>query len=274
MALELRNELELQLAEGFEVQSEGEGSGRLPSDERNMIVRAVRRLYQRIGRDLPGLRVRATNRIPLAAGLGSSAATVVGALAGAARLAEATLSEAELLELAVGLEGHADNAAASLLGGLVLVAPGPEGAQTRRVTIPPRRVVVVTPDFGLSTAEMREALPRTVPLADAVFNMGRALLVVEALREGDDALLERVLGDRLHQAHRGARIAGYAPVVEAAHAAGALGVTISGAGPSLLAFCTSSHESVGNAMVEAWGAAGVSACSRVLDVSSRGVSVS
>lgn len=274
LALGLHNELELETAEGFEVSSEGEGADRLPGDERNMIVRAARRLYEHIGEPLPGLRVRATNRIPLAAGLGSSAATAVGALAGAARLAGAELGEAELLELAVELEGHADNAAASLLGGLVLVASGPEGTETRYVAIPPRRVVVATPGFGLSTAEMRAALPATVPLADAVFSMGRALLVVEALRAGDDGLLEKVLEDRLHQSHRGARIEGYAAVVAAARAAGALGVTISGAGPSLLAFCAAAHEEVGAAMVGAWRSAGVPARSRVLDVSAGGVTVS
>jgi homoserine kinase len=274
LALSLHNEVELSLADsGLRVENEGEGASELPTGEENLIVRAARRLFEHVGKDVSGLHVRAVNRIPLAAGLGSSAATVVGALVAADRLVEAKLDQEQLLRLAYEMEGHVDNAAASLFGGLVLVAPDGPAALTRRVEIPPPRVVVTTPEFGLSTGSMREALPAQVPFEDAVFNMGRALMVVEALRTADYALLAAALRDRLHQSARSAHIRGYADVVSGALSAGASGAAISGAGPSLIAFAPSAHEAIAGAMVDAWRAVGIGARARILDVAPQGARV-
>jgi homoserine kinase len=272
LALELRNEIEMERADaGRRIEIEGEGAGELPRDSGNLIFRCVDALLERGGLPGSGLRVVARNAIPLAAGLGSSAATVVGALTAANRLYSAGLSPTEILVLAAGIEGHADNAAASLHGGLAIVATEGEQPLVRTLSLPPQRLVVVTPDFGLSTGETRAALPRQVPLEDAVFNLGRALLVVEALRDGDWALLGRAMDDRLHQPHRALRIPGYAEVCEAARRAGAAAVAISGAGPSLAAYGPESHAAVGEAMREAWRQRGVGARAFVLDVAERGV---
>lgn len=275
LALDLRNEIEMAFADAPErrLAVEGEGADALPRDASNLIFRSVDALLAASGRSGRGLRVVARNRIPLASGLGSSAATTVGALAAANRLFAAGLDDAALLGLATRLEGHADNAAAALHGGLNLVVADPGGGAplVRKVAIPPQRLVVVTPDFGLPTQETRAALPRQVPLADAAFNIGRALLVVEALRDGDWALLGRALEDRLHEPHRAARIPGYDAVVEAARRAGAVAVAISGGGPSLAAFCSGSHEAVAAAMVAAWRDHGLDARPFALDVDGRGL---
>jgi len=272
LALELRNEIEMELAgDGRRIEIEGEGAAELARDSTNLIFRCVDALLEHTGRAAAGLRVVARNRIPLASGLGSSAATAVGALAAANRLMGAGLDDGVVLGLATKIEGHADNAAPSLYGGLNLCASDRDRPLVRTLSLPRQRVVVVTPDFGLPTGETRAALPKQVSLADAVFNIGRALLVVEALRSADWELLGRVMADRLHQPHRATRIPGYAEVAEAARRAGAAAVAISGGGPSLAAFCAASHEAVGEAMVGAWRAHGIGARPFVLEVAEQGL---
>jgi len=272
LALELRNEIEMEPTDsGRSIEVEGEGAGELPRDGSNLIFRAVDALLEHTGHGGGGLRVVARNRIPLAAGLGSSAATALGALAAANRVFATGLDDAAVLALAVRLEGHADNAAASQHGGLNLVVSDRDRPLVRRVGIPPQRVVVVTPDFGLSTGETRAALPRQVSLQDAVFNIGRALMVVEALRSADWELLGRAVADRLHQPHRAARIPGYAEVAEAGRRAGAVAVALSGGGPSLAAFGPDRHEAIGEAMVAAWRESGIGARPFVLEVAEQGL---
>jgi homoserine kinase len=273
LALELRNEIEMELrGDERRIEIEGEGAEELPRDSTNLIFRCVDALLEHSGRAGAGLAVVARNRIPLASGLGSSAATAVGALAAANRLFGAGLDAGALLGLAARIEGHADNAAASLYGGLNLCVADRDRPLVRTVSVPAQRVVVVTPDFGLSTGETRAALPRQVSLSDAVFNIGRALLVVEALRSADWELLGRAVADRLHQPHRAARIPGYADVTAAARSAGAAAVAISGGGPSLAAFCPDGHQRIGDAMIAAWRGHGIGARCFVLDVAERGLS--
>jgi homoserine kinase len=139
------------------------------------------------------------------------------------------------------------------------------------VEIPELRVAVAHPDFGLSTKQMRLALPDHVALSDAAFNLGSALLSVEALRTGDFSLLAQVMDDRLHQPTRAGHIPGYSKVTEAARKAGAAGVALSGAGPSLVAFGPSGHERIARAMVKTWASLGVKATGLVLPVARSGV---
>lgn len=272
LALGLHNRVELEAAEsGLEVQVEGEGAERVPRDAGNLIVRAVHRLCEAYGRPAPGLRLRAHNEIPLSSGMGSSAAAVVGGLVAANALIGAGLSIQELLRLAAELEGHADNAAAALLGGLTLVATTPSGPIARRVEPAPMQVVIALPAVRLSTAEARAALPEQVPLPDAVFNIGHAALTVQAIEHGDFDLLAQVLDDRLHQPYRQALIPGYPAVAEAARRAGAAAVALSGAGPSLVAFARDGHGAIANAMRQAFADAGQPARTFVLPIEPRGV---
>ncbi len=272
LGLELRNSLEMEvIAEGLDIEIEGEGERDLPRDETNLMVRAAESVFQRVDKKPTGIRLRATNRIPLSSGLGSSAAAVVAAVAAANQLADAGLSNDDLLSFAVRIEGHADNAAASIFGGLNLVRADGDVVVSRQVNIPELRVAVAHPDFGLSTKLMRQVLPSEVPLEDAAFNLGSALLSVEALRSGDYSLLAHVMEDRLHQPTRAGHIPGYAKVTESARRAGAAGVALSGAGPSLVAFGPSGHEKIAQAMVEAWADVGVTSRGFVLSAARRGI---
>jgi homoserine kinase len=277
LAIDLRNVIELWdtgVGSGVEIEAEGEGAARVPLDEHNLIYRAAERVFAQVGRGPAGrLRVRAVNGIPLGSGMGSSAATVVGGLAAANALVEGGLSLAQLLALAHALEGHPDNAAAALYGGLTLVSAAGGELRVRSLAVPPMQVALALPDVRLSTAEARAALPATVPLTDAVFNIGHALFTVQALTSGDAELLGWALDDRLHQPYRQVLIPGYAAVAAAARQAGASAVALSGAGPSLVAFATDHHAAIAEAMRAAFAGAGLAARIFVLAVDPRGAQV-
>ena len=277
LALDLRNMLEVtDLGEGagLELVLEGEGAALLPRDGRNLMMRAMERVFEVAGRRPTGrLRVRAKNGIPLGSGMGSSAASIVAGLAAANALAQARLDQAALLRLAHAIEGHPDNVAAAIYGGLVLVSADGDHLHAERVPVPPLRVVIVLPEMRLSTAEARAALPPQVSLKDAVFNVGHALFTVQALARGDAALLGWAMADRLHQPYRQKLIPGFAAVEAAARDAGASAVALSGAGPSLIAFATAHQDDIAAAMQAAFQAHGLTSRVFVLPIAPRGLEV-
>ena len=257
LALDLTNELEVEQTDsGLELTIEGTGQHELPQDASNLILRAALRMFRELGAKPPGLRLRSVNHIPLGSGLGSSAAAIVAGLLAADAVAGAGLSRDELLKVASSLEGHLDNAAASIHGGLVIASEGPLVCQ---IPIGDLQVAVVVPNLNLPTNQMRQALPRNVPLADAAFNLGRAAMVVEALRRGDFELLSRAMEDRLHQPYRTPSIPGYEAARAAALQAGAAAVALSGAGPGVIAFARHGLASIAEAMAQAFLSHGLAA---------------
>jgi homoserine kinase len=266
LALDLWNEANFSLAgRGVRVQVSGEGAGRLPGGAGNLVARAFLYYYRGAGLDEPaGVRIECHNAIPSGSGLGSSASAVLQGLLAADALSGCALPWAEILKLAVDLEGHADNAAAALHGGLTVAVHSEERWLVRRFDVPPLRAALVLPDVDLPTHTARKALPTHVPHADAVFNSSRTPLVVEALRAGDLELLGQVMEDRLHQPYRLPLIPGAVEALRAARAAGAAAAAISGAGPSLIAFCAADPRPAGEAMAAAFLAAGVPA--RIFDL--------
>jgi homoserine kinase len=218
-ALGLYMELEVEETGRFEVRTD------LPiaRDHRNLCVRGFSLL-----RDAGGVRFTIRSDIPLSGGLGTSAAAYVAGLAAADALAG---GGADLLAHAARLEGHPDNAAAALLGGFVICS----GAEAVRLDPPAGlEAVLVVPDEAVRTEQARAALPPDVPIADAVFNVAHASLLVLGLARGDLDLVARGLEDRLHQPRRGPLYPRSLALVARAGALGALGATISGAGPSVL----------------------------------------
>ena len=259
LALALYNEVTAAEADAVGVTIEGEGAARLPANDHNVIVRAVRQAYEAAGRPFKGVRLACVNRVPTARGLGSSAAAWVGGLVAGNALLGGPLSRETLLAMAARAEGHPDNVAAALLGGLTVSCPLGDG-RIAAVSLPVPgavRWVVLVPDVTSATAEARGILPPTVPRADAVFNVQRVALLLAALQAGRFDVLGTALDDRLHQPYR-LRLFPWLPAVaEAARAAGALGCVLSGAGPSLLAAVRDDADVVARSMEGALAAAGV-----------------
>ena len=185
LTLDLWNEAEIEPAADFRVEVTGEGSAQLPTDENNLVIRAYLRCLESQGLTRPGgLHIRMANRIPIGSGLGSSASAVVMGILAANTLHELRMGMDEMIRLAAAMEGHADNAAAALLGGLVVISQAEEIIY-QRFEIPTIQAVILVPDFPFPTREARAALPASINCRDAVFNLGRVPLVVHALSEGD-----------------------------------------------------------------------------------------
>jgi homoserine kinase len=221
-ALALALELEVEETGEFAVETDlAVARGR-----ENLVVRAFERLHP-----ADGLTFRIASQIPLSGGLGSSAAAIVAGLMAADHMFEL---DADLLELASELEGHPDNVAAALLGGFVVCA---DGQATRFEAPTGLEALIVVPEEAVRTKAARAALPAQVPLEDAVFNVAHAAMLTLGLANGDWDLLARGLHDRLHQRQRASLFPRSFELAARARELGALGATISGAGPTVLVWC-------------------------------------
>jgi homoserine kinase len=243
LALDLWNETSFELSDNtLSIEISGEGQGTLPRNDRNLILRAFARVYQEAGKKPPtGVALIAKQEIPLSSGLGSSAAACLTGLLAANALLKDPLSHQEILQIGAEIEGHADNLSAALFGGLVLVNQNGSKFSAQKLECAPLTAVVVLPEIKLSTREARKALPSEVSMKDAVFNIGRSIQVVEAMRTADIPALAAAMEDRLHQPHRLPLISGAAEALEAARQAGAA-AALSGAGPSVIAFIEEGRE--------------------------------
>jgi homoserine kinase len=277
LALDLRNELTLELHDErgpATVEIEGEGTKTLPRDERSMLVKAARLI---LPRKLPGRLVfKSLNRIPLTRGLGSSAAAAVAGLwAGAHLFGTLRTSEDELEAMAVSLEGHPDNVAPCVHGGLTASLIEKGRARSNRLNIHPSlSAVVCIPDFELSTKKARAALPKMVPLADAVYNTSRMILLARALRTGHTSHLPDLMDDRLHQPYRAKLVPGLREALAAAVKAGSAGAALSGSGPTVFAFVEKGQGAkVGAAMKRAFLKKRISSRWVALDIDHQGVRI-
>jgi homoserine kinase len=265
LALRLHNTVSIEPADSPEIGIEGEGERTLPRDASHLVYQAAAAVAARaaeMGRapDIRAFRITQRNAIPLARGLGSSAAAIVGGAVAANALLGGPLDQQALLDLATEMEGHPDNVAPALLGGLVVCTRTPAGVRWMRLAPPTLKVVLAVPDYPVSTEEARRRLPARVPFPDAVFNVTRAALLVAALTGGRPDLLDEATQDRLHQPYREHLIPGLQDVFAAARRAGAYGVALSGSGPAVLAFGDAAG--IGPAMAQAFEAAG--SASRIL----------
>jgi homoserine kinase len=230
---------------GLVVEVEGEGAGHVPLDSSHLVVRAVERALHAVGVTAPGLVVRCRNDIPHSRGLGSSAAAVVGGLAAVnglvAQAGSTPLTEADLIQLASEFEGHPDNASAAVLGGAVVSWTQGDGVQPRYAAAPLRlhpdiHLFPAIPEQRSLTAETRVLLPDHVSHTDARFNVSRAALLVVALTERPDLLMEAT-EDVLHQPQRAAAMPASAEYLRILRRYG-IAAVLSGAGPAVIALTT------------------------------------
>lgn len=268
LALRLYNTVEMEVGtekKGKKLQIDivGEGEENLPRDRRNIVYRAAKLVFDKFHFAPKTLHLKLINRIPLASGLGSSAAARIGGLVSANSLCGERLSREELLNLAAEIEGHADNVSAAMVGGLVVCCiSSPKGRKGREIEIvkfnPPENLscVVCIPNFQIMTRQARKILPKTVKFEQAVFTSSRVAMLLAALINERYELLGMAMEDKLHQPYRKKLVKGMEVVFEEALRVGALGVSLSGAGPSILAFTASSTphlaERVGEAMRKAF----------------------
>lgn len=261
-------------AGGLIIHVTGAEAERVQTDESNLLYQAFAKFYQYIGQTPPSVKMEIELGVPLARGLGSSATAIVGGLVGANQLAGAPLSQLQVMKLAIAMEGHPDNVVPALLGGCRLAATSDNGWEICDVPWDNHVVpVVAIPDFELSTSEARRVLPTEVSRADAIFNTAHLGLLLRGLETGKGEWLRAALQDKLHQPYRQALIPGYDAVNAAAVQAGAYGMVISGAGPTLLALVDKLHsQAVEIAMLSAWQEAGITAMVRSLSLDTQGAS--
>jgi homoserine kinase len=277
LALGLYNEIEVRLeGDRLRVAVEGEGAERLQSlGAQNLVARATLGTLRRLGVRDDGLSVHMLNRIPLSRGLGSSSAAAVGGVVAAVALAGAAQGPEEILDLALPLEGHPDNIASALLGGLTVATVVDGRVRCVKLPVPAAlRVLAIIPSFQLPTAKARKALPPTVARPDAVFNLGRLALFLAALQTGRLDLLRDAARDRLHQPYRASLIPGMEETLAEGERAGALACFLSGAGPTLLALVAGDSHDVGARMAACWReVSGVAADVQELSIDREGARV-
>ena len=261
-------------AGGLQIAATGTDAGEIPRDESNLIWRTFARLAgEKAG---TGFALEIANEIPLGRGLGSSAAAILAGLALADAWSGANRGKQRMVEIAAGLEGHPDNVAAAALGGLVVSCQAEDG---RILTAPcafPNeiQVVLVVPELQLATEAARAALPQQYTRRDAVFNVQRAALFVAALQSGRPELLHEAMRDRLHQPYRAPLIPGFADALKLENVPGLLGMALSGAGPSVIAFCQPDAAlAAGKAIADCFRRRGLPAEVRPLSVDSTGLVV-
>jgi homoserine kinase len=250
------------------------GTSDLPSSpDENLIFKAMRYAAEREGLKLPLARIAVQNDIPVAGGLGSSAAAIVAGVALGFALGGAEVAKDRVLRYAAEMEGHADNVGAALHGAFVVTFIRPDGnvIAVRKSWPKVVRMIVVTPDFPLETEKSRAVLPPTFSRADAVHNLQRSALFVAALDERRYDLLWDALQDRLHQDYRKKLIPGLADVIEMPRSSGFLGAALSGAGPSVIAFATDKFEEAGKNIARHFERHGISSTVRILEAAQEGL---
>jgi homoserine kinase len=269
MALQLYNSVEMAVTDsGLLIDVQGEGAGEIPKDESNIAYLAACRVFKHVGYKYGGLKIKLNNNIPVSRGLGSSTAAVVGGIIAANIISERQLTRREILNMACAMEGHPDNVAAAVLGGIAVAAPVDGEIKHVKIELPKKiKAVVAIPEFNLPTKVSREALPQQVSFNDAAFNLARLALLVAALGQGDMTLLGVAMEDRLHQPYRSNLVPGMKKVIAAARLAGARGVSLSGAGPTLVALTDDNYQHIARVMKDTFKQNGVISKTMILDPS-------
>ena len=275
LALDLFNEFTFKITkDGLKINQEN--SSKLPVDSTNLVYRAFCEPFKKLRKTPPGVELNINCQIPLAAGLGSSASAVVSGLFAANTFLDNPFKKDELLSLATILEGHPDNAAAAIYGGLTISVTSDEKVFVSQFPWPKELLIIVLiPDFELPTRISRELLPAQIPYGDATFNVSRTAYLLSSLLNKDWEGLKIGFQDRLHQPFRKDLVTGMDEVLNEAIKKGACGATLSGAGPTLVAFVNDKNKAleIGKTMITKWQEFKVKSTYKVLSVATSGAKV-
>jgi len=273
LALSLHNEVTGELTDGGEprIWVEDERAGSVPKDGNNLVWRAFARVYAAVGKEAPGLEIGQRNRIPIARGLGSSATAIVAGLILANEFLGGRFSKEALLGIGLELEGHVDNLAAAMMGGVTVACLNEGEVHCERYEAAEGlKAVICVPDLQVDTAESRRRLQQRVLLRNAVYNMGHALIFIGGVTTGAADKIRIGMEDRLHQGRRVKMIPGAKEVMEGAVEAGAIGACLSGSGPTILALANERFDEIERAMEEAFRRAGVQAEATAMAIEKEG----
>lgn len=259
----------------FELELQGEGAKSLPRNEQNLIVQVTRFVASERGVSLRPARLNVENQIPLARGLGSSSAAIVAGISLYEVLGEDTLSDNDFFRYALHFEAHGDNLGPARLGGLVVVCSSNSTLVALKRAWPENvKIVVVVPELELETRKMREAIPKLIETEDAVFNLQRAALFQAAISEGRFELIHEAMRDRLHQPYRAPLAPPLTEVLELNNHVreidGLLGVSISGAGSTVIALALGNASEIGRRMQGPFNSMGIPSRVMELDVDNEG----
>jgi homoserine kinase len=247
----------------------------LPRNAANLIYRAMSFATKREGVTLPPVDLRVHNEIPLASGLGSSAAAIVAGIKLGGLITRHEISDQTILNYATEFEGHPDNVAASLFGGFLANCTCHDGAVVSAKFVWPEqvRIVVVSPHSQLPTHVARAALPRTVSRQDAVHNLQRSALFISAIAQRRYDILWEAMRDRLHQPQRESLVPGLHEALALPRMQGLLGIALSGAGPSIVALVDDNDDEIGTRVASCFEARGIAATVRILEADNQGCRV-
>lgn len=235
----------------------------IPCDKSNLVYKVAQQVFRKAGVEVPELEISMYSDVPLTRGLGTSASTIVGALVAANALIGSPLSEDDLFQIASAIEKHPDNVGPSLFGGLIVAYW--DGSRAEHIKVDPHpdlTTLVAIPRFQLSTEKARQVLPKELPIRDAVFNVGHSNLLVAALCTGRLDIIRHAMKDALHQPYRSALVPGMVEILEKGTEHGALGIALSGAGPTMLALVDRNSlrkEELESFLHNAFGQAGIEA---------------
>ncbi len=243
IALKLYNYISVTEAEsGLIITDVDNPSSHIPKDKTNLVYRAIDAVASLSGNKTGGLKIELKNNIPSSRGLGSSSSAIIGGLMAGNALYGYPFSKEELLNMAVGIEGHADNVSPALYGGFTVSTVKNDKAECLKTVLKDDiKFAAFVPDFPLKTKRARAVLPRFIPFKDAVFNTGRSALLTASLISGDYTYLKTGVSDRLHQKYRKRLIPDFENILNLAYDNSALGVCLSGAGPTVLAIIKSDN---------------------------------
>lgn len=275
LALDWHNEFTFKITkEGLKINQLN--SKALPEDNTNLVYKSFCEPFKKLKKPVPGIEMEIDSQIPLSSGLGSSASAVVSGLLAANFFLDNKLSKEEILSLATKLEGHPDNCAAAIYGGLTVSVTVDETVHVSQFPWPRElMVILILPDFDLPTRISRELLPPKIPFGDATFNVSRTAYLLSCLLNKDWNGLKTGFQDRLHQPHRKDLVPGMDIVLNEGLKEGALGCTLSGAGPTLVAFTNNKNkaEQIAKKMTQKWNEFNVKSTYKIVNVAYDGARV-
>lgn len=273
LALNLFNEFIVEESNSIEIETIPKNEF-LENPENNLFVQVLKKSCEYFGNEFHGVKLTQKINVPVARGLGSSATAIVAAIMVSAFVNKKELTDKDFFTIAYEFEPHPDNLLPAWKGGFTIALKDEENTYYQKLDFPREiKAVVAIPDFQLSTEEARKVLPESIPLKDGIFNVQRASLFVSAVLTKRLDLLKVAMDDRFHQPYRKKLIPGFDNIIKSALEKGAIGASLSGAGPTILALATENFENIGKAMVKAYENEGIKAEYKVLDINQEGAKI-